>query len=200
MFTVAEGAVNTTKVRAVLLLLLSLVAEPHTHLLGEQPQLAGDGFDELAVRSRILLEKLLQGGTSLRREHGALLAFARGASGHQRGRRSGARGGRVLSFCQPLLEHLLDGCGVGRTQLHLLKTAYRALGKVVVALVRQRLPDGVLCVAKVDSPSFELFCETFQLVDEGSGFRWRDSSERPGGGNPFGTVWRFRWCRDCLSS
>ena len=165
---------GTHRIRAVLLL-LPLVAEPHPHLFGKEIQAGGDGLDELAVWTRVLLKELLESGARMWREDGTLLALARGDSGAER--RAGGDGGRILRVHQPPLQHDLDRSGVCRTQLHLFEAADGALGEVAVSLVRERLTDGTLGVAEPNPLGLELLGKHFELVEEGSHFGQRDRGE-----------------------
>ena len=148
----------------LLLLLLALVAEPHTHLFWEQVKLLGDGLNELTVGPRVLLEEVLHAGTCVGSEDSTLLALS--VSHHRIGtRRVGTRlhTHRVFRVLEPFLQHLLDGSGVGRTQLHLFKSADGALSKVVVAFISKGLADSTLCEAKPDPPGLEFLRKGLQL-------------------------------------
>lgn len=122
----------------LLLLLLALVAEPHTHLFREEVKLLRDGFDELTVGPWVLLEEFLHASTRMGSEDSALLAFS--ISHHWIGTRrmcGRLRTHRVFRILEPFFQHLLDSSGIGRTQLHLFKSADGTLRKVVVTLISE---------------------------------------------------------------
>ena len=132
----------------------------------------GYRFDGLSIWAWVLPEELVQCGFGLRGEHCPLLALARCHDGHIR-----VGGGyrlRKLGLLEPFLQDLLDGSGVGGTQLHLLKTADGALGKVAVALAGEGLSDGALCVAETDALCLELLCKGLQFHVLRGHLRWRD--------------------------